>query len=81
LYRSDPPRHPENAPRRPREVHAGPSRHGFQQAAREDLIAYGFTPMMFDLSTAGSMHSDATHPCGRVLEGIRIFYDVISGEF
>ena len=45
------------------------------------VIAYGFTPMVLDLSTASSMHSDATHPCGRVLEGIRIFYDVISGEF
>ena len=34
------------------------------------VIAYGFTPMVLDLSTAGSMHSDQEHiPVARVSEG------------
>jgi acetylornithine deacetylase/succinyl-diaminopimelate desuccinylase-like protein len=46
------------------------------------VIAYGFTPMVLDLSTAGSMHSDTEHiPVAEFQKGIRIFYDVISGEF
>jgi acetylornithine deacetylase/succinyl-diaminopimelate desuccinylase-like protein len=46
------------------------------------VIAYGFTPMVLDLSTAGSMHSDTEHiPLAEFQKGIRIFYDVISGEF
>jgi acetylornithine deacetylase/succinyl-diaminopimelate desuccinylase-like protein len=48
----------------------------------KDLIAYGFTPMVLDLSTAGSMHSDQEHiPIAEFQEGIRIFYDVLTGEF
>ena len=46
------------------------------------VIAYGFTPMVLDLSTAGSMHSDTEHiPLAEFQKGIRIFYDVLSGEF
>lgn len=46
------------------------------------LIAYGLTPMVLDLSTAGSMHSDQEHiPVAEFQKGIRIFYDVISAEF
>jgi acetylornithine deacetylase/succinyl-diaminopimelate desuccinylase-like protein len=46
------------------------------------LIAYGFTPMVLDLSTAGSMHSDQEHiPIAEFQKGIRIFYDVLTGEF
>ena len=46
------------------------------------VIAYGFTPMVLDLSTAGSMHSDREHvPVAEFQKGIRIFYDVLSGEF
>ena len=46
------------------------------------LIAYGFTPMVLDLSTAGSMHSDQEHiPVAEFQKGLRIFYDVLSGEW
>jgi acetylornithine deacetylase/succinyl-diaminopimelate desuccinylase-like protein len=46
------------------------------------MIAYGLTPMVLDLSTAGSMHSDQEHiPVAEFQKGIRIFYDVISSEF
>ena len=48
----------------------------------QGLIAYGFTPMVLDLSTAGSMHSDQEHiPIAEFQKGIRIFYDVLTGEF
>ena len=46
------------------------------------LTAYGFTPMVLDLSTAGSMHSDQERiPVSEFLKGVRIFFDVLSGEF
>jgi acetylornithine deacetylase/succinyl-diaminopimelate desuccinylase-like protein len=46
------------------------------------VIAYGFTPMVLDLSTAGSMHSDQEHiPIAEFQKGIRIYYDVLTGEF
>jgi acetylornithine deacetylase/succinyl-diaminopimelate desuccinylase-like protein len=46
------------------------------------LTAYGLTPMVLDLSTAGSMHSDQEHiPVSEFLKGIRIFYDLLSSEF
>ena len=46
------------------------------------VIAYGFTPMVLDLSTAGSMHSDQEHiPIAELQKGIRIFYDVLSSEW
>jgi len=46
------------------------------------VIAYGFTPMVLDLSTAGSMHSDREHiPIAEFQKGVRIFYDVLTGEF
>ena len=46
------------------------------------VIAYGFTPMVLDLSTAGSMHSDQEHiPIAEFQKGVRIFYDVLTGEF
>jgi acetylornithine deacetylase/succinyl-diaminopimelate desuccinylase-like protein len=46
------------------------------------VIAYGFTPMVLDLSSAGSMHSDQEHiPIAEFQKGIRIFYDVMSSEW
>jgi len=46
------------------------------------VIAYGFTPMVLDLSTAGSMHSDQEHiPIAEFQKGIRIFYDVLSSDW
>jgi acetylornithine deacetylase/succinyl-diaminopimelate desuccinylase-like protein len=49
---------------------------------QKGMIAHGFTPMVLDLSTAGSMHSDQEHiPVGEFQKGIRIFYDVLTAEF
>lgn len=46
------------------------------------VIAYGFTPMVLDLSTAGSMHSDQEHiPVPEFQKGIRIFYEVLKEEW
>ncbi|MSV27623.1 MAG: M20/M25/M40 family metallo-hydrolase [Bryobacterales bacterium] len=46
------------------------------------LTAYGLTPMVLDLSTAGSMHSDQERiPVSEFLKGVRIFFDVLSSEF
>ncbi len=46
------------------------------------LTAYGFTPMVLDLSTAGSMHSDQERiPVSEFLKGVRIFFDVLSSDF
>ena len=52
------------------------------QLRAKGVIAYGFTPMVLDLSTAGSMHSDKEHiPFAEFQKGIRIFYDVLSSEW
>lgn len=46
------------------------------------LTAYGLTPMVLDLTTAGSMHSDEERiPVAEFLKGMRIFYDVLTGEY
>jgi acetylornithine deacetylase/succinyl-diaminopimelate desuccinylase-like protein len=46
------------------------------------LKAYGLTPMVLDMSTAGSMHSDSEHiPVNEFLSGLHIFYDLLSSEY
>ncbi len=46
------------------------------------VIAYGFTPMVLDLSTAGSMHSDQEHiPVAEFERGIQIFYEVLKQDW
>jgi len=46
------------------------------------VIAYGLTPMVLDLSTAGSMHSDQEHiPIAEFQKGIRIFYEVLKEDW
>jgi acetylornithine deacetylase/succinyl-diaminopimelate desuccinylase-like protein len=46
------------------------------------IIAYGLTPMVLDLATAGSMHSDTEHiPVSEFLSGLHIFYDLLSSEY
>lgn len=46
------------------------------------LTAYGFTPMVLDLASAGSMHSDREHiPIAEFQKGIRIFYEVLKSEW
>jgi acetylornithine deacetylase/succinyl-diaminopimelate desuccinylase-like protein len=44
--------------------------------------AYGLTPMVLDLSMAGSMHSDQERiPVAEFQRGIRIFYEVLKSDF
>jgi len=46
------------------------------------ITAYGLTPMVLDLATAGSMHSDTEHiPVNEFLSGLHIFYDLLSSEY
>jgi acetylornithine deacetylase/succinyl-diaminopimelate desuccinylase-like protein len=46
------------------------------------IDAYGLTPMVLDMSTAGSMHSDSEHiPVDEFYRGIRIFYEIVRSEF
>jgi acetylornithine deacetylase/succinyl-diaminopimelate desuccinylase-like protein len=46
------------------------------------ITAYGLTPMVLDLATAGSMHSDSEHiPVGEFLKGLHIFYELLSSGY
>jgi len=46
------------------------------------VTAYGLTPMVLDLSTAGSMHGDEERiPVAEFHHGTRIFYAVLASEF
>lgn len=46
------------------------------------IVAYGVTPMVLDLSTAGSMHGDNEHiPVAEFQKGIRIFYDLLRDDW
>jgi acetylornithine deacetylase/succinyl-diaminopimelate desuccinylase-like protein len=46
------------------------------------VIAYGFTPMVLDLATSATMHSDAERiPVAEFLKGIRIVFDVLRSDF
>jgi len=46
------------------------------------VIAYGLTPMVLDLATAATMHSDEERiPVSEFLKGMRIFYEVLKSEF
>lgn len=46
------------------------------------IPAYGLTPMVLDLATAGTMHSDEERiPVAEFYKGIRIFYDVLRAEY
>jgi len=49
---------------------------------RRGVIAYGFTPMVLDLATNNSAHSDAEAvPVAEFLRGVRILFDVLRSEF
>ncbi len=49
---------------------------------RRGVIAYGFTPMVLDLATNNSAHSDAEAvPVAEFLKGLRIMFDVLRSEF
>jgi acetylornithine deacetylase/succinyl-diaminopimelate desuccinylase-like protein len=46
------------------------------------VVAYGFTPMVLDLATSATMHSDAERiPVHEFLKGIRLVFDVIRSDF
>ena len=46
------------------------------------MIAYGLTPMILDLATAGTMHSDRERiPIDEFHRGIRIFHDLLMSDF
>lgn len=46
------------------------------------MTAYGLTPMVLDLSTAGTMHSDSERiPVAEFHKGLRIFYDLATGAY
>jgi acetylornithine deacetylase/succinyl-diaminopimelate desuccinylase-like protein len=49
---------------------------------KKGIIAYGLTPMILDLATAGTMHSDQERiPIDEFKKGIRIFYEVLKSDF
>jgi acetylornithine deacetylase/succinyl-diaminopimelate desuccinylase-like protein len=49
---------------------------------RRGIISYGLTPMILDLATAGTMHSDRERiPVDEFHRGIRIFYDLLQADF
>ncbi len=46
------------------------------------VVAYGFTPMVLDLATSATMHSDAERiPVDEFLKGIRIVFDMLRSDF
>ncbi len=46
------------------------------------IISYGLTPMILDLATAGTMHSDRERiPIVEFHRGIRVFYDLLQADF
>jgi acetylornithine deacetylase/succinyl-diaminopimelate desuccinylase-like protein len=58
--------------------------HGTDSVKLRDkgLTAYGLTPMVLDLATAGTMHSDEERiPIEEFKKGIQVFYDVLRSEF
>ncbi len=58
--------------------------HGTDSVKLRDqgMTAYGLTPMVLDLATAGTMHSDEERiPIEEFKKGIRIFYDILVSDF
>jgi len=49
---------------------------------KRGVIAYGLTPMILDAATAATMHSDSERiPLAEFKKGLRIYYDVLRGEY
>jgi acetylornithine deacetylase/succinyl-diaminopimelate desuccinylase-like protein len=49
---------------------------------KKGLLAYGVTPMVLDLATAGTMHSDEERiPVDEFHKGLRIFWEIAGSEF
>jgi acetylornithine deacetylase/succinyl-diaminopimelate desuccinylase-like protein len=52
------------------------------QMRKRGIISYGLTPMVLDLATAGTMHSDRERiPVAEFQKGVRIFYDLLLSDF
>jgi len=46
------------------------------------VLGYGLTPMVLDMDTSASMHSDAERvPLEEFKKGVRIFYEVLAGSY
>ncbi len=49
---------------------------------KRGVVAYGLTPMILDAAIAATMHSDQERiPLEEFKTGVRIYYDVLRGEF
>jgi acetylornithine deacetylase/succinyl-diaminopimelate desuccinylase-like protein len=49
---------------------------------KKGLLAYGLTPMILDLATAATMHSDEERiPVEEFKKGLRIFWEIAKSEF
>ncbi len=49
---------------------------------KRGMTAYGFTPMILDLATAGTMHSDQERiPEAEFRKGLRILFEVLKSDF
>jgi len=49
---------------------------------KRGLLAYGVTPMVLDLATAGTMHSDEERiPVEEFKRGLRIFWEILKSDF
>ncbi len=49
---------------------------------KKGLLAYGVTPMVLDLATAGTMHSDEERiPVAEFHKGLRIFWEILGSDF
>ncbi len=49
---------------------------------KRGVTSYGFMPSVIDLSTFGSMHSDAERmPVQEFLKGVHIYFDVLQSEY
>ncbi|MFN7922888.1 MAG: M20/M25/M40 family metallo-hydrolase [Bryobacteraceae bacterium] len=49
---------------------------------KRGLLGYGLTPMILDLATAGTMHSDQERiPVDEFKKGLRIFFDLLRSDY
>lgn len=52
------------------------------QLRKRGIPAYGFTPMILDAATAGTMHSDQERiPVAEFLRGLHIYFDVLRSDY
>lgn len=52
------------------------------QLRKRGIPAYGFTPMILDVATAATMHSDSERiPVDQFLKGLHVYFDVLSARY